>query len=112
MPALSDLKAVTATATVDFHGIPVTVKYRPGEMTLRLERDLFDQPDDETQSEGRGRVVGAFLRIIAEWDVTGDQGLALPVSAESLEEIPRDVLWDVLRQLSSRESRGKNGASA
>jgi hypothetical protein len=112
MPTLAALQAVTETATLDFYGQSIKVKYRPGALTIKVERLLFGDVGDEDGDRRRDQVLEAFLAIIDSWDITEPDGKTkLAVTKENLAEVPREVLYEVLRKIGEASARGKNGGS-
>jgi hypothetical protein len=111
MPTLAALQAVTETATLEFYGQSIKVKYRPGALTIKVERLLFGDAGDEDGDRRRDQVLEAFLAIIDSWDITEADGKKLAVTKESLAEVPREVLYEVLRKIGEASARGKNGGS-
>jgi hypothetical protein len=112
MPTLAALQAVTETATLEFYGQAIKVKFRPGALTIKVERLLFGEMGEEDGDRRRDQVLDAFLAIIDSWDITEKDGKTpLAVTKETLAEVPREVLYEVLRKIGEASARGKNGAS-
>jgi len=85
---LSDLQKQTRPLTLDFSGEQINVIYRPGAITPALTARFVDMSNAE-----------AVPIIVAEWDILGDDGQPLPVTAEICETLPLEFLRAVVREV-------------
>lgn len=109
MPELSALKSITRPVSVEFYGETVTIDYRPAAMTVEVEELIFGDP--VAGEDAKARILSGFAKVIASWDVTSE-GEPVPVTVETLREVPRDLLFGALRKIGEDQSPGKTGAGA
>jgi hypothetical protein len=89
---LSAILADRRTLEIPFGEDVLIVVYAPSLVTPRNISVALDQEDDN-QSQA---VVELLVTLIEEWDLTGDDGQPVAISAETLEILPVRFLSDVL----------------
>jgi hypothetical protein len=104
---LSNIGAKQATVTVEYLGESAEVTYRPALLTPRDEAKL-------SEMEGKAAIdemVGQLERVLVEWDVLGDDGTPMEITAENLTDLPSNFLLVVMQAVreDSAPNRSKRG---
>lgn len=87
--SIADLTRPTRTVTVDYDGNIVNLTYSPGRLTPAVEARLNQANEQNRPASG---VADELAKIIVSWDVTGDDGKPLAVTADLLHEFPTRFL--------------------
>jgi len=103
---LSQIGTKTRTVTAAYDGDEVTLTYRPGAFTPRIEARL-----SEAQEQGRvsQEVAAVLADVLVSWEVLDDEGNALEPMAELLMDFPVDFLIAVTNAI-SEDMRPKGGS--
>ena len=88
----------TREVTIPFGEDALRVRYRSEALTPRLFI-MLDVADEENVGEQTRLAVEVLTRVIAEWDLTYDDGKPYPVTTEALMELPLDFLTTVLQAI-------------
>jgi hypothetical protein len=106
MAKLSELFEEKAKATLQIGGTNVEVRW------YGLWRRRFS--DDEWKEQvltlsGRDYLRFFLPRVLVSWDVTDDNGLAIPTTAEAFDQydIPDQMLYAIERRVITSDSSGK-----
>ena len=103
---LAHLKKNTRTLTLTYAGEEVNVTYRPGAMTPALSLEMADPATNLP-------VVTVLEQTLVSWDVLDDDLTPLPVTHDTLIELPSDFLSVVFSALMEDFSVGKpSGATS
>jgi hypothetical protein len=86
MPKLSALRVASRTVNVTVDGGTIAVEYRPNVYTAGFLAELADQS-----------VTEALCALLAGWDLTDDEGVALPITTETLADFPLPLLQAIWR---------------
>lgn len=112
---LKDLKKATKTVTFPYGADTVTLTYRPAAITPRVQyvagalvalggqqvdlegltpaaRNALVQQRTAAATEAIGDYVGMLAEIITAWDVLGDDGKPLPVTAGEMADFPYEFI--------------------
>lgn len=115
---LADLGKTTRDATFTYEGSTVHLKYRPSALTARVQMSSAslvtlgrefagseDDPDDvkrdrlisaaESVLEALGDYTEVLTKMVAEWDVLGEDGKPIPISAEVIRDLPLDFVYEM-----------------
>lgn len=115
---LADLGKTTRDATFTYEGSTVHLKYRPSALTARVQMSSAslvtlgrefagseDDPDDvkrdrlisaaESVLEALGDYTEVLSTMVAEWDVLGEDGKPIPISAEVIRDLPLDFVYEM-----------------
>lgn len=84
---LMDVLTNTRPVQVPWMGEVLTVQYRPGEYSF----DLMEALDGEAK-EGKNRLVRLLVRMIASWDLLGDDGTPTTAEERLLMRLPIQLL--------------------
>lgn len=86
------------------------IKYHPGKMTQSMRTNLFRGAAAFVDDNERG-VDGAWRRyfeavasVLVWWDVLGDDGEPLPISAETLADLPLGFIESLISEV-AKDSR-------
>lgn len=95
----------------------VTVKYGEHELNLEYYRQRMYDAEGQRLSAAIGAAqnpaeigrLGAeqLARLIAWWDLYQREGVALPITAQSLQALPLSFLVDLMRAIAENESAVK-----
>jgi hypothetical protein len=95
-PSLADLRAQTTTITFPLKvldGKPLTVTYKPmaftGQLLVEMANliDQFQAPGGATDEVMRG-LCDCVADFVESWDLLGDDGSPMPITAENLMTLP------------------------
>lgn len=90
---LSELRANVRRLEVEYYGNKLAVAYRPGEMTPESEDALREARE---QNRATDAMVELMARTLVEWDVTDDDGAALPITPDTLRPFPSALLLHIM----------------
>lgn len=94
MPRLAQILPEIATVKVEAYDM--TVSYRPGALTPAEQDRIMDLMEKNRQGPAFAKIIS---RLVASWDLTGDDDQPYPVTEESLRDLPMDFLANVLNTL-------------
>lgn len=104
---LNEKMASTRTITVDWDGDRVDVRYRPNAVTPDLLEEVDAQSDDNLDSL---RVL--ITAVVDWWDVQYDDGSTLPVTMETVGQVPMPFLRNVQTGIMEAQRPPEDAASA
>lgn len=96
MPKLTDLVADRATVAVPFDGASLKVTYRPGAITPKVQAAVFKAQREQDVNAG---LCQPLSKLLVRWDLTDDEGETVPTTAESLADLPAQLLMRVLEAI-------------
>jgi hypothetical protein len=124
MPKLRNMLGETGTIDIPVDGDDaLRVTYRRGIMTPRMQARMALFQDVQHGDTARAAEALAFFctvyaGLIESWNLTDDDGAPLATDAETLSDVPLDVLTLVAREIGRatspdplRESGSSNGSS-
>ncbi|MDQ3540648.1 MAG: hypothetical protein M3440_08175 [Chloroflexota bacterium] len=82
MPKLSNIQKDDETKKVDIEEWDLTVVCYPNRITGKRRRELQDLDEDDTE-----RYAELFFDVIKEWDLTDDNDVVLPFTAETIDAL-------------------------
>lgn len=95
MPRLGHIIADRATVHVPLGNESMTVIYRPKKITPAFQEHIARA---EGSTAVRDALYGPVASLVAEWDLTHDDGTPIdPSSVEALREVPSVVLFAVVK---------------
>jgi len=77
------------TVAVEFDGEIINITYTTGKLTPAVEARLNDANENNRPASG---VADELANIITGWDILGDDGEPVPITAELLHEFPTRFL--------------------
>ena len=80
--------------TVEFDGQSGDIWYKPWVITPRAMREMRDASDDEQDSIGR--IMDQLCRFVSDWELLDEDGQRLPVTVETMTNLPNPFLLAVL----------------
>lgn len=83
MVKLSNFRNRIVPAELDIKGEVVNVKFRPFALTPEREIELSND-SAKTPNERADAVLDVFCSVVVEWDVTSDDGEAIPLDVDYL----------------------------
>lgn len=115
---LADLGKTTREATFTYEGSTVHIKYRPSALTARVQmssaslvtlgREFVgsdDDPDEikrerlisaaESVLEALGDYTEVLSKMVADWDVLGEDGKPIPVTPSVIRDLPLDFVYEM-----------------
>lgn len=95
---LADLTKATRTVVADYDGLTVNITYAPGKLTPAVEARLNDANENNRPASG---VADELANIITGWDILGDDGEPVPITAELLHEFPTRFLLACVQAIGS-----------
>src|SRR5262245_63155121 len=89
MPKLGQLVETTKRLVVLFGDVKLKIAYRPSAVTPRFQKAVA-----RAQAEGDldALILEPLCRLLASWDLTDDDGQALPIEADTLADLPVPIL--------------------
>ena len=95
---LGDLTKQTKTTTVQFEGVedPLTVTYRPRHLTPARQAAFREAAEAGRHTEA---LVEGIVGLVAAWDLLGEDGRPVPLTAEALADVPLEVLGLVIEAI-------------
>lgn len=100
---LGNLTRNQRSCVIDFYGEELSITYRPGVYTPRNEEEMKDNPTVKA-------MVGFLTKLLVSWDLTGDNEELIPITENSLYDIPSPLLLKILSgvwdDVSSGEAKG------
>ena len=97
---LSDIVAAKRWIDVDIAGEKVKVAYKPNAITLRRSAELehlISRIDDDPDIDTGAEIARMFCDLVAEWDIMGEDDEPYPISVESLQDFPANILTMLLQ---------------
>jgi len=95
---LAALTRATRTVPVDSEGLAVSLTYAPGKLTPAVEARLNDANEHNRPASG---VADELANIITGWDILGDDGKPVAISADQLHEFPTRFLLACVQAIGS-----------
>lgn len=94
---LSKVLGATRTASIDLGGESLDVTYRPGAVTpaslARATSALGESLDERSSQLAAVDLMVQFLGdVLVSWNLTDDDGVELPTSRETLQQLPIEAL--------------------
>jgi hypothetical protein len=83
--SLAKIKAGVAAFAWEYEGEILNVQYRTGEIT---PAELAQQ----AEQEGMAGLIGGLVKWLVSWDLLGEDGKPLPITAEALNLVPTPFL--------------------
>jgi hypothetical protein len=93
---LHELKAREKEIAVAFGDDSVRVRYRPYAITPESEARIANSTGAET-------MLATFCEIVAGWDLLDDDGAPLPITLETLRQVPSQALAEIIRATTEDE---------
>jgi hypothetical protein len=96
---LSEIVAQERWLTVDVGGVEIQVAYRPNNISLRRSNELnqllnsFETNPDIDVGRETARM---FCDLVGNWDIVDDKGKPLPITVDSLLDIPARLIMTIL----------------
>lgn len=111
---LSDLAKATRPASFNWEGETCNLEYRPSAITTQMQFAAASitmlgkddpAPDDPDAQRARGveragalvealgDYIDAMVKLLASWDVLGDDGAPLPIERETLTNLSLDFVY-------------------
>lgn len=109
MPKLSDYSERGATRTVEVgqgEGA-LHVTYRPAVITPRFQKAMVAAM---TANDVDGGLLWPMSELIAEWDLTDDDGAPIPTTPDGLAEVPVRGLMAILEAITGNEAPNRQSA--
>lgn len=115
MPSITQLVDAKRTVMVPFADTALTVSYRPGVVTPRLQKAIAQAQRDQDLDAG---LLWPMAELLAAWDLTDDDGSVIATTPDALADVPASVLLTVLAAIGedmapnpSSAERSSNGSS-
>jgi hypothetical protein len=106
MPKLSDLLAEKAKAEIQVGGATVNVTF------YVIVRERFTDEEwaaAQSAASGLDEAKLALPKVLQSWDITDDDGMAIPITAEAMEryQIPPVLLGAIVHRVFGSDLAGK-----
>ncbi|AZF90301.1 MAG: hypothetical protein BPHS0_15 [Phage 5P_3] len=115
---LSSLKKSLRTITMEWDDNTLNVTYRLGEVTPeRADRLAAMFEESRAEDRSNAEIWADILAVVESWDILGDDGNPLPVTAETLAQIPITILRGIAEEITEdarpmkKKSRASGGRS-
>ncbi len=95
MPSLTEFAALTRTTSVEVDGIAVELTYRPHVLTTAFLLGMYERSMEELIGE-----------VVTGWNLTGEDGAVIPLTAEGLGPVPAPLLHGLWRGIERAAVRG------
>lgn len=89
MPRLDELVELTRPLVVAFGGVDLTLSYRPSAVTPRFQKAVAAAQRD---GDLDALILDPLCRLIAEWDLTDEDGTPVALTPDALADLPVPVL--------------------
>lgn len=96
----ADLLANRRTVQVEWLANTITVTYQPAAYTIGLAERVFSTP-----------YVELIPALVVEWDLTDDDGVMVPVTAENVERLPTRLSKEIVLEIVKDNNQGEVGSS-
>lgn len=102
---LAEIANQTKTIDVAFEGTDSTlsVTYQPNKMTPGREAAFAQAVKDAEAGKGDGTVndvvLAMFCYVVKRWDLEGEDGQTVPLTAEALRDVPSAILTRAMRAI-------------
>lgn len=91
-----------STIKVEFDGEQAEVSYYPNRMTPALE-------DDIGEAETAREVAAQLSQLIKSWELIDEDGNELPADAETMAQVPSNLMFEIFNQIREHESVDESG---
>lgn len=98
MAKLSSWTQRTIAARVVVDETEINLQVRPNKQTPEAELRLLEAQG----TADLGPLFDHFCELVAEWDITDDDGNVLPIGHETLAIFPSRLLMEIIRQVQVR----------
>jgi hypothetical protein len=96
MAKLTDFTERTLDVVVDIAGTKLNLVVRPFRWTIDEETQLLSS---DNAADARTNLLAFFCSVVAEWDLTDDDEKVIPITPESLSDLPSILLQNVLEEV-------------
>lgn len=96
MAKLSTFTEHTLDVVVDIAGSKINLVVRPFRWTIDEETRLLSA---ETAEDARSNLLSFFCSVVESWDLTDDDEKVIPITPESLADLPTILLQNILEEV-------------